>query len=298
MHTSVPSPLRFAIACSCAVFLGAALPAAAAPKLPKVYRFTSTATNTADAIMTLDHPSLNGKPTLRLIVTQYSAGVLNPHPVGVYYDARSKKWHLTNEDQEDIPLNAMFNVMVAQGSKPFSVTPSVTDGILAFFPTQKGNPNAKLLTTHVVLPNPKLDGVLQPNNIGLFYIQPSNPPRISSGRWSIYQENLDSNVAAIYNIADVTNLKIGSTPISFRHGAVAGNTTDNATTITSTLTDGKPDAVLFVQHVYTQTANKDVDEVLAVTYAGGKWKIIAQDTEADLPKPSEYNVVVFPSVTP
>lgn len=298
MHTSVPSPLRFAIACSCAVFLGAALPASAAPKLPKVYRFTSTATNTANAIMTLDHPSLNGKPTLRLIVTQYSAGVLNPHPVGISYDPQGKKWRIINEDAEKIPLNAMFNVMIGQGSKPFSVTPTVTDGILAFFPTQKGNPNAKLLSTHVIDPNPRLEGVLQTHNVGFFYILPTVPPKISSGRWALYQENNKANTAAVYNIVDVTNLKTGSTPISFRHGAVTGNTADNATTISNTLTDGKPDAVLFVQHVFTQTARKNVDEVLGVTYANGKWKIIAQDAEADLPTPSEYNVVVFPALTP
>ena len=296
-HSSLPPSLcagliRTFVACT----LFAASPAwGAAP--PKVYRFTATAGNTLDYAMTVDHPSFNGKSTLRLIVSQYSNGVSNPHPVGVKYHHSFQRWQIINEDIEDMPANATFNVMIAPAAKPVSVSPSNVDGSLAFFPLQKGNAAAKLLTTHMSNPIAQLNAVSQPNNIGLFFIPPGSRAPVSSGRWSIYQESGESHVAAVHNVLDVTNLKVANSLISFRHTAAAANTTGSETVITNTLTDGKPDAVLFVQHVFTAAAAKNVDEVLGVRYADGKWRIFAQDG-SDLPVTSEFVVAAFPALTP
>lgn len=284
------------------LFVGAALVLIAvspvnAAGVPKVYRFTSTAANTDGPVLTLDHASFNGKSPLRLIVAQYSTGVSNPHPVGVRFNYISRKWQIFNEDAEDIPANSNFNVMIAPAAKPVSVTPANADGGMAFFPLQKGNAAAKLLTTHMGNSISTLSGTVQPNNIGLFFIPPGSRAPISSGRWSIFQENGDSHIAAVHNVADVTNLKVANTLISFRHTAAAANTTDSETVITNALTDGKPDAVLFVQHLFTAAAPKTVDETLGVRYADGKWRIFAQDGD-DLPVTSEYVVAAFPAVTP
>lgn len=268
---------------------------AAAP--PKVYRFTSTTANTTDAYMTLDHPAFNGKPTNRLIVTQYSTGVSNPRPVGVRYNHNFKKWNIFNEDFEDIPAGASFNVMIAPAAKPTSVTPQNVDAGLAFFTIQKNNPAANLLTTHMSNPIATLNGVGQPNNIGLFFIPANARPAPVGGRWAIFQENGEAHVAAVHNILDVTNLKVANTAITFRHTATAENTTDGETVITNALTDQKPDAVLFVQHLFTTGATKNVDETLGVRYSDGKWRIFSQDGD-DLPVTTAYVVVAFPAVTP
>ncbi|WP_367873878.1 hypothetical protein [Luteolibacter sp. Populi] len=264
---------------------------------PKVFRVTAAAANTSGSILTIDNPALNGKPTLRLIVTQYFTGVYNPHAVGVNYNVTLKKWQIFNEDNADLPVNANFNVMIAPTAKRVSVTPTNSHGVLAFFPTQKGNAAANLLVTHLANPVLTLDSVIQPNNVSLYYIPATGPARPYSGRWSIYQDNTEANIAAVYNVADVTNLKVAKTPISFRHSAVDANTTDLETTITNPLTDGKPDAVLFIQHVFTPTAAENVDEVLGVRYADGKWKILTQD-QTDKLSPADFNVVAFPAVTP
>ena len=247
--------------------------------------------------MTLDHPSFNGNSKHRLIVTQYSTGVSNPHAVGVKYNHLAKKWQIFNEDAENLPADTNFNVMIAPAAKPISVIPSTVDSGLAFFPIQKGNAAAKLLTTHMSNPVPVLAGVAQPNNIGLFFIPPGSRAAVSSGRWSIFQEGGDSHVATVHNVLDVTNLKVANSAISFRHTAAAANTIDGETVITSPLTDEKPGAVLFVQHVFTAAAPKNVDETLGVRYADGKWRIFTQDGD-DLPVTSEFVVAAFPAVTP
>jgi hypothetical protein len=295
MKTSaIPSPSL--VSGVAALLLAAASPAKAAG-LPKVYRFTATAANTTDAIMTLDHAAFNAKSKLRLIVTQYSTGVSNPHPIGVRYNYATKKWQIFNEDSEDIPVNANFNVMVAPTAKPVTVSSANLDGGLAFFPLQKGNFSAKLMVTHMSNPVAALNGTVQPYNIGLFRIPAGTRAPIAADRWSIYMQNGEPHLAATYNVADVTNMKSGNTPLAFWHSSTDANTTDAETVITNTLTDGKPDAVLFIQHVFTTTGQGNVDETLGVRYADGKWRIFVQDGD-DMPVTKDFAVVAFPAATP
>lgn len=273
-----------------------ATPAHAAAGAPKAYRFTSTAANTSARRMTLDHAALNGKPTLRLLVTQYFDGVYNPHPVGVMYNESTKKWMIANDDLADMPLNAKFNVMVMPGAKQISVTPQITHGIYTILPVQKGNANAILLLTHMTNPVRGLDGQTQPNNVSLFYFNPVAPFGAWSAHWTLYQANGESSVAAAYNIADVTKLKVGGQFVSFRHNARDANTTNLETTITNPLTDAKPNAMVFVQHVFTQAATANVDEVVGVRYFDGKWRILTED-QTDKLAPVDFNVTVLPGVS-
>ena len=296
-HSSLPPSLcagliRTFVACT----LFAASPAWAAGA-PKVYRFTSAPNNTSGSVITLEHPSLNGKPTLRPVITQYSTGVPNPHVVGVLYSHLFKRWQIVNEDAANIPANANFNVMILPATKSVGVGPANLDGNLAFFTIQKNNAQARLLATHMCNPYPTLQPVFQRNQVGLFFIPAGSRAPLSSARWSIFQENGEAQIAATFHVADVTNLKVANSLISFRHTAAAANTTGSETVITNTLTDGKPDAVLFVQHVFTAAAAKNVDEVLGVRYADGKWRIFAQDG-SDLPVTSEFVVAAFPALTP
>jgi hypothetical protein len=284
------------LACASLALTFAAPAKAAGAALPKVYRFTSTNDNTIGAVLRLNHPALNGKSTLRLIIGQVSSGVLNPHPIGLHYNPASKQWLIRNEDEQNIPANSKFNVMVAPTAKRISVTPTNVDNILSFFPTQKGNPNAILLTSHIVNPVLTLSGTLHTKNIGLYFNPASNAAIPSSGRWTFYQEDSTPPIAAVYNVGDFTKLKQGTTSLAFRHSATTTNTIDGVTTITNAATDGKPDAAVFVQHVFTAAGDENVNEVLGVSYADGKWKIFTQDQD-DLPVPTEFMVTVIPTIT-
>ena len=288
---------NLALTCACAFMTLAAATPARAAAAPKAYRFTATAANSGAGRMTLDHPALNGKPTLRLIVTQYFTGVYNPHPVGVLYNETSKKWMIVNEDLTNIPVNANFNVLVVPGAKMVDVTPKTLHGIYNILPTQKNNPDAILLQTHVINPVRGLNGQGQTSNVSFYYFNPIAPLGAWSARWVIYQADGSPMIAASYNIADVSKLKVGGQFVSFRHQARDANTTDLETTITNPLTDGNPNAVLFVQHVFTQQASANVDEVVGVRYADGKWRIITED-QTDKLVPVDFNVTVLPAVTP
>lgn len=295
LRSSSTKSLALALAFS-TLTLAATAPAHAAGA-PKAYRFTSTATNTADFLMTLDHPAFNGKPTLKLLITQYFNGVYNPHPVGVAYNEGVNKWQIVNEDREDIPVNASFNVMIAPSAKRVDVTPATSHGIFTFFPIQKNNGDAVLQATHLITPVRGQDGVPQTNAFSLFFFAgATNPPRAYHNRWAIFQANGDPSVATSYNIGDFTKLKVGGQLVSFRHSARDANTTDLETTITNPLTDGKPNAVLFVQHVFTQAASANVDEVVGVRYADGKWRILTED-QTDKLVPVDFNVTVLPGVS-
>jgi hypothetical protein len=294
-HLRSKGTRNLALACA-AIALAVAAPARAAG-IPKAYRFTSSATNTAGHMMTLDNPALNGKPTLRLLVTQYFTGVYNPHPVGLFYDEARQKWMIANDDLAAIPVNANFNVMVAPGAKRVDVTPKTLHGIYNILTIQKGNPDAVLLLTHMINPVRGLNGQGQPNNVSLYYFNPVGALGPWSSHWTTYQADGSPSIAASYNIADTTKLKVAGESVAFRHSARDANTTDLETTITHPLTDGKPDAVVFVQHVFTQAASANVDEVVGVRYFDGKWRILTED-QTDKLVPVDFNVTVLPGVTP
>ncbi len=276
-----------------AMALAVAAPAHAAGGAPKAYRFTSTATNTSTCFLTLDHPALNGKPTLKLLVTQYFNGAYNPHPVGVGYNYSANKWQIINEDQENIPLNAAFNVMVAPTAKLVTISPQNCHGLYAFFPLGKNNPSAVLQLTHVLNPIRGLDGVLQPKNVSLFYYGATPTAHPFTNNWTLYYADGTSHIATGYNIADFSKLKVANQLVSFRHQARDANTTALETTITNPLTDAKPNAALFIQHVFTAAAAANVDEVLGVRYADGKWRILTED-QTDKLAPVDFNVTVLP----
>lgn len=64
---------------------------------------------------TLDHPLLNDNPNAAVFVMhQYVAGatVMNPHPLGVWYDTGLTRWRLFNEDSAAMPSGLRVAVLV------------------------------------------------------------------------------------------------------------------------------------------------------------------------------------------
>jgi hypothetical protein len=85
---------------------------------PDAQAFTHTAISASIAgnRTTIDDPSTNGQPDLRLIITHNwsppgGASEYNDHPTGVDYDAGSERWQIVNLDGAAMPEDVAFNVL-------------------------------------------------------------------------------------------------------------------------------------------------------------------------------------------
>ncbi len=262
--------------------LVAALPATA----QTAFRVTADPENLSGSFMTLDHPAINGKPKAKPVVTQFWDGTYNAHPVGVEYKASSGRWRIVNEDDAAMPLNTKFNVLLAKGAKTVLASPANSFSNVTLLATAKGKPDAKLLVTHIINPVAALPGTLSARFYGVTFLA-----SVGGGQWSVFAED-DANMEAIgFNIADVTNLKIGTDPASFIFTTSVANIIDHTATITHPLTDGNPNALVFVQHVYNAASPTYLNESVSVYYAGGKWRVFNQDFTA-MPASAAFVVAV------
>jgi hypothetical protein len=285
--------LRGGIASLAITLLALGSPAQAAS--PKALQFTSSVVNTAGSTMTLDHPLLNGKPKLNLILTQrLGPGVVyNNHPVGVQYDPANGRWQIRNEDVAAIPAGACFNVLIPASSKRVGTTvDSVWDNVTTFT-YQFNKPNALLLATHIVNPVLNFPGNLLPRNIGTYYTGTGSTYPLYYNKWSVYTEDGGDLPVVGFNIADVSKTKIGGVANSFVFTTTAGNTSANQGIINNSVTNDKPNAVVFVTHVYGFGSSTYQDTPLGVWYSGGTWRIFTQDTSA-MPANRAFVVSSYP----
>lgn len=136
----------------------------------------------------ISHPLLNNKPNAKVLVTQnYNpggiGGVYNDHPIGVFYDGNI--YCISNYDGAAMPLNASFNVVVADpASTAFihTATTSNSSGVTTAIdhPLLNGNPNAIVLVSQNFNPDGS-PGIYNPHPIGVYY---------ASGRWRIFNQNI------------------------------------------------------------------------------------------------------------
>ncbi len=281
----IPSLLRSGLAAT-AFLLAASLPAAA----QTYFRVTSGGGNTSGSVLTIDHPSLNGKPKARPLVTQFWSGVYNAHPVGVQYDNESARWQIVNEDGVGIPASAQFNVLVPKGGKTVLASAANSTSNLTVFSIAKGNPQARLLATHVANPTPGFPATYSSRYHGLYYV-PAGPSY--GNQWSIYTENTENIEAIGFHVADVTKLKNGESPASFIFTAAGGNIFGNYAVIENALTNDNPFAFVFVQHVYLPASPTYLNKPLGVYYDNGRWRIFNQDLSA-MPDNTAFVVLVLP----
>lgn len=285
MNPSSPS-LRSRLAGIALLLVAAGLPAAA----QTAFRLTSSPANTSGSLMTLDHPALNGKPKVKPLVTQFWDAVYNPHPVGVLYNSSTAKWMLVNEDGANIPANAKFNILIAKGTKTALASASNSFENRTLITTAKGNPNARLLTTHVANPVLKLPATYSPRYYGVYF----EPAASTYGnQWTIYAEDQDNMETLGFHVADVTNLKNGTNPGSFIFTTTGANIIFNEAVIDNPLTNDNPNAFVFIQHIYKSPSNTYVNKPLGVYYTSGKWSIFTQDVSA-MPTNSAFVVAVIP----
>jgi hypothetical protein len=261
---------------------------------PKAYRFTAAG---GSDTLTINHAAFNGKPTIKPIVTQFWDGVYNNHPIGVRYDHTSGRWQIVNEDDVNIPLNAKFNVLLLPATKMHPVSATNVWEHISFFQQQKNKPNALFLTTHIVNPVKGLPDLQTTKQYGLYYM-PASVGAPAANRWSIYTEDTSDLAPVAFHIADVTKFKAGGTQAAFRYIAAPANISGNVATITNPLTDGKPAAMVFADHIYIDGANGVyVTKELGVYYELGKWHLFTQDGTNFTPN-SAFNIAVVPAATP
>lgn len=77
---------------------------------PGVFRHLGEAGNTAGASTVLDSPDLHADDILVVAYNWSPTGNYNVHPVGVFHDGGSNRWHIANLDQQPLPVPNAFNV--------------------------------------------------------------------------------------------------------------------------------------------------------------------------------------------
>jgi len=119
-------------------------------------------------------------------------------------------------------------------------------------------------------------GVYNNNEIGVWY---------SSGKWKIFNQNRKPIPRdAKFNILVLPN----NNSRAFVHNTSNLNTNVHLTTLDSPLTNGKPNALIFV----TQNFGKYNISNVGVWYSNGKWKIYNEDTSKPMPIGTKFNVFV------
>ncbi len=87
-----------------------------------VFVHRATPENISENSTYLDNPQTNGDPNAILYVTQNwnpegSAGIYNDHPIGVWYNPSRQRWAIFNQDREEMPDGAAFNVAVLKSQQ-------------------------------------------------------------------------------------------------------------------------------------------------------------------------------------
>jgi hypothetical protein len=250
----------------------------------------ATAANSAGDWTTIDHPLTNGKPGAILIVTPNwnpgnVGGVYDNHPIGVFYTGT--QWAIFNQDLTAIPVGAAFNVIIptaAAGVFVHTANVGNSSGDLTTIDNvlTNGNPNALVFVTQNWNPG-GVGGTYNSHPIGAYY---------DGSKWGIFNQDLAVMPAgAAFNVTILT----AGTGI-FVHTATAGNSAGDYTNIDNPLTNGNPNAIVFV------TPNRDPGGVggtpnnhnIGVWYnsTASKWAIFNQDLTA-IPVNAAFNVLVL-----
>ncbi len=251
-----------------------------------------------DEFMVLDSPKINGKPTLKLVVTQNWAldDVYNDRPVGVIYDKSLKKWEVFNEDDSDMVAGSGFNVLISVDTFRVNAGPANSEYDWTFFPEEKKKPAALFLATHVANPAQDLtDPLFSDHNLGVFYDGPVAPPApLDENVWAVYNDDVTPPLPVAYNITDVTK-----DPHAFVFLTTTNNIGGDSAVIDNPVSNGNPNAVVFVTHIYNSPGgpNNYFDIPVGVWYDGDHWLIFTED-ETTMPAGATFVVDIYAKPTP
>jgi hypothetical protein len=262
-----------------------ALNSPAASSLGVQFVHVVTAANILGSETIIDHPLTNGNPNAIILVTpNYSPGgscgcVFDDHPIGVKYDG--SKWRIFNQDGWNMPVGAAFNVIIPTANV-FVHKATAVSGDHTFInnPLTNGHPNAIIFVTPNLTPGGS--SAWDEHPIGVYYSG-------TDSKWAIYNQDVSAMpVNAAFNVF-VPTAGAGV----FIHTATASNSVSDYTKIDNPLTNGHPNAIVFI------TRNQEVCSLCAldshntgVAYDGSKWVIFNQDTNGVLVN-AAFNVLVL-----
>lgn len=151
-----------------------------------VQRFVATSANTQSFVMRPGLGATDNDLSAVLIVTPTWNGVIDDRPVGVYYDTLVHRWAVINEDLQAMPLNAAFNVWVAdtkQGSFIHTTTATNVFNDFTYLDNMNTNnePAAQIFVTHNLSPNGG-GSPTHPHALGVFY-EPT------AQKWAIFNQD-------------------------------------------------------------------------------------------------------------
>jgi hypothetical protein len=189
----------------------------------------ATTTTISNNSTYLDGFYINNNPNRLLLVTPVgnpaggTTGVLNNHPIGVWYDSSRARWAIFNQDGQPIPIGAAFYVNDSNPSNNFIVQRATTataagNSLYIDNPYSNGHPEAILY----VMANWNAGGVGVFNNhyIGVWY-------DITRGKWAIF--NQDRQPIPPGTAFNVLIMPPGTVTWHVVHRATAANTVKNST---------------------------------------------------------------------
>ncbi len=249
----------------------------------------ATTGNTAGNVTTIDDPRIDNNHNALLTATQNWAPneVYNAHPFGVYYSYG--KWRLFNQDGEDMPENAAFNILIPPtDSAAFTHVATATNSYYYItyidHPLLNGNPDAIALATPNWNPGGGYDGAYNDHHISLWYSE-------TEQKWSIYNQDLaDIPESAAFNVYVPP---IGAN--AFTQVATSGNSEDQVTYIDHPETNLDPNGItLFTPNMNPRglvgTYN---DHATGIWYSDVETKAsIFNEDLVDMPVGAAFNVLI------
>jgi hypothetical protein len=253
------------------------------PHGPRGFIVYASATNTSGNSLRITYPPTlldAGAPSKiqTIALTQVwnpggAGGTYNPHHVGVWFDGSS--WNVFNEDGAAMPLGAAFAVAVVDMT---TVTANPAGGkAVPLTGPSAGDPSALFLLTHVWNP-PGAPAVYENHEAAV---------QLLGQGWAVTTGDGASGVApsASFNAAP-----------SGAFLAVAKQVQGNFTLIDNALTNGNPNAVVFVTQNLSPSgiASPAVPSPIGVWYdaAAQKWSVFTEDLKA-MPAGAAFNVALL-----
>jgi hypothetical protein len=264
-----------------------ALTIPAASSLGVQFVHVATAANIDAHTTLIDHPLTNGNPLAVIIVTENRtpggvSGAINLSHIGVFYNIAHGQWGIYNEDSTTMPIGETFNVIIpTAGTGVFIQTVSTSfNSTTLDNPLANNNPNATIFVTPVYNPGGGVSGTNANFPISVLYNNISN-------RWMIFDQNGGTMpLGTSFNVFVPT----AGTGI-FVHTTTANDTGGVYTLIDSALTNGHPNAIVFVTPALNPGGLLD-EHSIGVIYGNGYWKIFNRDG-TDMPINTAFNVLVL-----
>ena len=249
-----------------------------------IFVHTASVGNTGIYYTKIDNPLTNGHPNAMVFITPdlTSGGLSDEHPTGVEY--ASGYWYIANQDSVNMPVGAAFDVLVLVYHADIFVHKaaagnSVGDQTLLDNALTNSQPNSIIFSTPNLNPGGG-GGTYDNHNIGVTF---------NGSQWRIFNQNGSSiPVKAAFNV-----LVPNQDASVFVHTATANNITGDHTAMDYPLTNGSPNAIIFVTQNYNpgNVGGSSDDHPIGVEYFSGKWWIYNQDGAA-MPPGAAFNVTV------